>query len=45
MFGGDWPVVPKYLEWVEALEELTADLSPEARRGLWGENARRVYRL
>jgi L-fuconolactonase len=48
MFGGDWPVAllaTSYRRWVETLATLTADLSPEAQRKLWAENARRVYRL
>ena len=48
MFGGDWPVVTlaaTYRRWVETLDQLTATLGPEARRKLWAENARRVYRL
>ena len=47
-FGGDWPVVlnaASYLRWVETLDTLTSDLSAEARRKLWAENARRFYRL
>jgi L-fuconolactonase len=48
MFGGDWPVVLNasgYPRWVATLDELTKDLSPEAKRKLWAENARRFYRL
>ncbi len=48
MFGGDWPVAllaSSYRRWVETLDGLTAHLSPEARRKLWAENARRFYRL
>ncbi len=48
MFGGDWPVAllaSSYRRWVETLDALTARLSPEARRKLWSENARRFYRL
>jgi L-fuconolactonase len=48
MFGGDWPVVllaSSYPRWVETLDSLTADLTPQARRKLWAENARRIYRL
>jgi L-fuconolactonase len=47
-FGGDWPVAyqaAEYPRWVSALDELTADLSPAAKRKLWSENARRFYRL
>ena len=48
MFGGDWPVVllaSSYARWAETLDALTAQLAPTARRKLWAENARRVYRL
>ncbi len=48
MFGGDWPVAllaSSYRRWVETLDALTAGLSPEAKRKLWAENARRFYRL
>lgn len=48
VFGGDWPVVllaSSYRRWVEALDALTAGLSPAAKRKLWAENARRFYRL
>lgn len=47
-FGGDWPVVlnaSSYQRWVATLDELTADLSAEAKRKLWSDNARRYYRL
>ena len=48
MFGSDWPVVlnaAPYRRWVETLEALTTDLSPQAERKLWADNARRFYRL
>ncbi|MCL6511353.1 MAG: amidohydrolase family protein [Anaerolineae bacterium] len=48
MFGGDWPVAllaSSYARWVQTLDELTAGLSEPARRKLWVENAKRVYRL
>ncbi|MBV9544474.1 MAG: amidohydrolase family protein [Chloroflexi bacterium] len=48
LFGGDWPVVlmnGSYQRWADALEEITSHASEDARRKLWGENARRVYRL
>lgn len=48
MFGGDWPVAllaSSYRRWVETLDTLTAHLSPEAKRKLWADNARRFYRL
>jgi L-fuconolactonase len=48
LFGGDWPVVTiasTYRRWVDTLDALTSDLSVEAKRKLWADNARRVYRL
>ncbi len=48
LFGSDWPVVTlasPYQRWVETLDALTDQLSPDQRRQLWGENARRWYRL
>ena len=47
-FGGDWPVATlasSYKRWVSTLDELTTGLSTEAKRKLWGENARRFYRF
>lgn len=47
-FGGDWPVAYQaspYRRWVETLDQLTARLSPEAKRKLWGENAKRFYHM
>jgi predicted TIM-barrel fold metal-dependent hydrolase len=48
MFGGDWPVLThaaSYRDWVAAAERLTSDLSAEAKRKFWSENARRIYRM
>jgi len=48
MFGGDWPVAfqaSTYPRWVETLDALTTSLSPEGKRKLWAENARRFYRF
>jgi L-fuconolactonase len=48
LFGSDWPVATlasTYRRWVETLEILTADAPSPARRKLWADNARRVYRL
>jgi L-fuconolactonase len=48
VFGGDWPVAllaAEYPRWVAAVEELTADLSDDAKRKLWSENAKQFYRL
>lgn len=48
MYGGDWPVLlaaAPYLRWAETLDALTAHLTPDAKRKLWGDNARRFYRL
>lgn len=47
-FGGDWPVATlasPYKRWVETLDQLAAGLSTEAKRKLWGANARRFYRI
>ena len=48
LFGSDWPVVTvasTYRRWVETLDALTVQVSPEHRRKLWSENAHRWYRL
>ncbi len=48
LFGGDWPVIllaSSYQRWIETLHELTSHLSVDARRHLWADNARRLYRL
>ncbi|MBV9791260.1 MAG: amidohydrolase family protein, partial [Chloroflexi bacterium] len=48
LFGSDWPVAllaASYTRWVETLDALTQHLTPAARRKLWAENARRIYRL
>ncbi len=48
LFGSDWPVVllaSPYRRWCETLEALTARLPVSARYKLWGENARRFYRV
>ena len=48
LFGGDWPVVTHaatYRDWVATADRLTSDLSVEARRKFWSENARTVYRM
>ncbi len=47
-FGGDWPVVlvaSSYTRWFETVQVLTAPLTETAKRKLWNENARRLYRL
>jgi L-fuconolactonase len=48
MYGGDWPVcllASPYARWVDTLDELTRDMSDDARAKLFRENARRVYRI
>jgi L-fuconolactonase len=48
MFGSDWPVATLASDsprWVKTLEELTQDLSEEAKRKLWSENAKNFYQL
>lgn len=46
MFGSDWPVcllAATYSEVVAAVEELTAELSDDARTAIFGGTARRLY--
>ena len=48
VFGGDWPVVnlaSNHLTWVQTLNALTPQLSPEGKRKLFADNARRFYGL
>lgn len=48
VYGSDWPVAvmaSSYFQWVDALDALTAELSPIAKRKLWSDNARTFYRL
>jgi L-fuconolactonase len=48
LFGGDWPVVrlaSSYTRWITTLDDLTRDLPTPAKRKLWADNARRIYRL
>lgn len=49
LYGGDWPVsllgVQHWGQWVDALDDLTAALSPEEKQKLFHDNAVRVYRL
>jgi L-fuconolactonase len=48
MFGSDWPVcllAASYAEVVQAAEDLTAGLSTTERDAIFGETARRVYKL
>jgi L-fuconolactonase len=48
VFGGDWPVctlAATFREWVEALRWIVRDLSPEAQRALFHDNAVRFYGL
>lgn len=47
-FGGDWPVAlmaSSYQRWVATLDELTTQLSGQARRKLWAANAKKFYRM
>ena len=47
-YGSDWPVILQAAtipRWVDALDGIVSRLSPTARRKLFGENARRFYRL
>jgi predicted TIM-barrel fold metal-dependent hydrolase len=49
VYGGDWPPVltanTPYARWFDTLDTLTSGLSPQAKRKLFGDNARRFYRL
>ena len=48
MFGSDWPVcllAAPYAQVAEIVERWAARLSPAERDALWGDTARRVYRL
>ncbi|MDT0266372.1 amidohydrolase family protein [Streptomyces sp. DSM 44915] len=48
MFGSDWPVclaAASYTDVLGAAEELTAELTPAERAAVFGDTARRVYRL
>jgi L-fuconolactonase len=49
VFGGDWPPIltanSTYARWVETLDDLTSGMSAVARRKLFGDNARAIYRL
>jgi predicted TIM-barrel fold metal-dependent hydrolase len=48
VFGGDWPVCLvrcPLMQWVDALEQITASRPAVDRRKLWSENARKYYAL
>jgi len=49
VYGGDWPPVltanTSYARWFETLDNLTSGLGQQAKRKLFGDNARRFYRL
>jgi L-fuconolactonase len=48
MFGSDWPVcllASDYGEWMAALGDLLAGLSPDEAAAVWAGTARRVYDL
>jgi L-fuconolactonase len=48
MFGSDWPVIllrSEYAQWVQAVEELTRELSPAEQGAFWSGNVQRAYRL
>lgn len=48
LFGGDWPVATlatDYPRWVGVVVAALADLSEAERRAVFGDNARRIYRL
>jgi L-fuconolactonase len=48
VYGSDWPVVrmaADYDPWFQAARDLTAGLDERERAGLFGENARSLYRI
>jgi L-fuconolactonase len=49
IFGGDWPPIltanSTYARWVHTLDDLTSGMSGTAKRKLFGDNARTIYRL
>ncbi len=49
VFGGDWPPIltanSTYARWVQTAMDLTASLGASGQRKLFGDNARRFYRL
>jgi L-fuconolactonase len=48
MYGSDWTVAElthRYPVWVQILDEVTADATPDERRKLFRETAARIYRL
>jgi L-fuconolactonase len=48
MFGSDWPVcllASSYQRWVDTLGELLDGQDGADQESVWGETARRVYRL
>jgi L-fuconolactonase len=49
IFGGDWPPIltanSTYARWVHTLDDLTSGLTAIAKRKLFGDNARVIYRL
>jgi L-fuconolactonase len=48
MFGGDWPVSTlaiTYPAWVDIVDRLIADLSPDEQRQIYRNTARQFYRL
>lgn len=48
MWGSDWPVINRaggYSKWLDAIEQLTSDLSAEDKARLFGGTATTFYRL
>jgi L-fuconolactonase len=48
MFGSDWPVcllAASYAQVTEIVDQWAAKLSASERDALWGDTARRIYRL
>ncbi|XZE44372.1 amidohydrolase family protein [Pirellulaceae bacterium SH467] len=48
LFGSDWPVIRlacSYERWIEIVSRWLDRLPPQDREKIWGENAKRIYRL
>lgn len=48
MFGSDWPVIllrSDYARWVQAVEQLTRNLTTTEQAAFWSGNVQRAYRL
>ena len=45
MWGSDYPHIDSHIDAVERIHRSVAGLSAERRRGVLGENARRLFQL